>query len=370
MKRFNVVLTGLFAAALAVSCNQASIRGTLQGAMADDQVAVGRLEGATVQMLDTVRTDKDGRYACKVEVEKGQPAFIYLYHNGNRIASLLLSKGEQVTVVSDSLGSWTVEGSEESARLQQVEQEFSDFLKKMDAAYDASDRAALAKTYVDYYRSRVRYLMENTKSLTSIPVLYQKINDHFPVFGQATDALHFRTVYDSLMTVYPESKYVKALGQEATSRMNVLELNAKISQAQVTAYPELDLPSIDGTRKKLSETTGKVLMLYFWVASDPMQKMFNREVMLPVYKDYHDKGFEIYSVSLDTDKGVWASAVRDQDLPWINVCDGLGSASPAASLYNVYRNLPVSFLIVDGELNEVELKGEKDLRSFLAKTLK
>ena len=103
---------------------------------------------------------------------------------------------------------------------------------RLDAAYDASDRAALAKTYVDYYRSRVRYLMENTKSLTSIPVLYQKINDHFPVFGQATDALHFRTVYDSLMTVYPESKYVKALGQEATSRMNVLELNAKISQAQ------------------------------------------------------------------------------------------------------------------------------------------
>ncbi len=368
MKNYSFAL--LLAAALlsAAACDRAVIRGTVQGAP-DSEVAIGRLDGSQVVMSDTVRTDASGRYTCKIKVEKGQPEFVYVYHDGAKIASLLLSNGEKVDVVSDSTGRWTVEGSEESANLLQVETEFADFLSDMAAAADASDRAALSKCYVDYYRSRLKYISEHPKSLTVIPVLYQAINENFPVFNDKTDAFRFRTAYDSLMTVYPDSKYVKALGREMTARMNVLDLEAKMQNAEVSAYPDLSLPSIDGSVKTLSETPGKVVMLYFWLASDPAQKMFNQEVMLPVYKDFHDKGFEVYAVAMDSDKTVWASAVRDQALPWINVCDGLSSSSPAATLYNVYRSLPVSFLIVDGELDEVNIQGENDLRNFLKKHL-
>ena len=90
---------------------------------------------------------------------------------------------------------------------------------------------------------------------------------------------------------------------------------------------------------------------------------------MPLYKEYHPKGLEIYSVSLDTDKGAWASAVKSQNLPWINVCDGLGAASQAAVLYNINRGLPVAYLIVDGSLAPDVIKNANDLCKAVASKL-
>ena len=120
---------------------------------------------------------------------------------------------------------------------------------------------------------------------------------------------------------------------------------------------------------KLSEVASKAVLVYFWQAADAAQKMFNQDVLMPLYKEYHPKGLEIYSVSLDTDKGVWASAVKSQNLPWINVCDGLGAASQAAVLYNISRGLPVAYLIVDGDLAPDVIKNANDLRKAVASKL-
>jgi hypothetical protein len=72
-------------------------------------------------------------------------------------------------------------------------------------------RNQLGKVYIDYYRSRVLYIMQNSRSLTVVPVLFQSLTETLPVFGQATDAIHFNNAADTLETVYPDSKYVKAL---------------------------------------------------------------------------------------------------------------------------------------------------------------
>ncbi len=131
----------------------------------------------------------------------------------------------------------------------------------------------------------------------------------------------------------------------------------------------MDLPSVDGTKVKLSEVNSKAVLVYFWQAADAAQKMFNQDVLMPLYKEYHPKGLEIYSVSLDTDKGAWASAVKSQNLPWINVCDGLGAASQAAVLYNISRGLPAAYLIVDGTLAPDIIKNANDLRKAVASKL-
>ena len=114
----------------------------------------------------------------------------------------------------------------------------------------------------------------------------------------------------------------------------------------------------------------KMIIVYFWQAADASQKMFNQDVLLPLYKTYHPKGLEIYSVSLDADKGVWASAVKSQNLPWVNVCDGLGAASPVVGLYNISRGLPVAYVIEDGILAPQTVSSEKELRSLLSSKLK
>lgn len=362
----------LLAAAVLVAASSCSdkvqVKGMLAGAP-DTQVVVKQLSGSTLVTLDTLKTDASGAYSCKIDVLKGQPQFVYLFNGDTKIASLLLQKGDKVKVASDTLGKYSVEGSEESEKLRQVEEDFAAFMDRFTADAAAGDNAAASKDYIDYYRSRTRYIMENSKSLTAIPVLYQKINDGFPVFSQATDAILFQNVHDSLMTVYPESKYLEALKKEAEKRFNIFNLSQRVQNARESSYPDLNLPSVDGTKVKLSEVASKAVLVYFWQAADAAQKMFNQDVLMPLYKEYHPKGLEIYSVSLDTDKGVWASAVKSQNLPWINVCDGLGAASQAAVLYNISRGLPVAYLIVDGNLAPDVIKNANDLRKAVASKL-
>jgi len=348
----------------------------------EDKIVVKVLSSGKYNVLDTVKTDKNGAFKYMADVKKGQPEFIYLFHGDTRIASLLLQNGENAVVKADTLGNYSVTGSSETEKLMEVERdeaEFSNKFASMSArlydldpnSQEAQDvRRDMTKQYISYYRSRVQYVMKNSKSLTVIPVLNQVVGDNLPVFGQATDAIHFRNCYDSLMTVYPDSRYVKALGDESKRRQNLLELNAKISTADEQAYVNLELPDNKGQKVKLSDVDSKVVMIYFWATETSGQNLFNFDTLKPIYDEYHSKGFEIYAVSLDTDKTLWATTIRNQKLDWINVCDGLGAASPSVSLYNI-ASVPTAYFLVDGSMaHDTSVTDGPSLRRFLQSTLR
>lgn len=370
-----------FIAAVLVSCaGKASVKCTVKDAPESD-IVVKLLNINQYEILDTVRTDASGRFSYKVDVAKAQPEFIYLFYDDTKIASLLLKRGDTVTVEADTLGTFTVSGSEESEKLRQVEQDLADFSGKflalsqrLEAAVPGSEEAAtlqreLAKVYVDYYRGRLKYVMSNPYSMTTIPVLFQTVGVNFPVFGQQTDAIHFDNVCDSLETLYPESRYVMALRQEADRRYRMLELSAKLQSAEEVDYLDIDMPDVNGVKRKLSDVDARVILLHFWAPDQAAQKMFNNDVLKPVYADFAGKGLEIYQVAISTDKAGWARVVKEQGLGWINVCDGLGTASPAVSAYNI-SSLPVSFILADGELQQDRITGEASLRRALTRLLK
>ena len=147
-------------------------------------------------------------------------------------------------------------------------------------------------------------------------------------------------------------------------------MDNRLRNAAEVNYIDIAMPDVKGNTVKLSEVEGKVVMVYFWASENAEQKMFNLDVVKPVYADYKDKGFEIYAVSLDTDKAKWATTVRNQELDWINVCDGRGSASPVVTTYNV-QSIPSLFFLVDGDLvSSTGVRNEATLRSFLAAHLR
>lgn len=368
------------AAVSAASCGKtARIDGQVQDLQGGD-VVVKLLDVNTYNVLDTVSVDASGRFSYRFRPEKGQPDFVYIFHNDTRIASLLLQQGDKVHINADTLGNYTVEGSPESIKLAGVEKDFADFtsgftalaerLDGLDAASEeaASVRRAMGKAYTDYYRSRVKYIMENSRSLTVVPVLYQTVGA-LPVFGQETDAIHFRNICDSLKSVYPDSKYVAALETEAKRRTDLLALKARIESAPQMDYPDLELPDVHSEKVKLSEVDAKVIMVHFWTSSNAAQKMFNLDVLKPIYKEFHSRGLEIYQVALDVDKALWARTVRDQGLEWINVCDGLGGNSPAVLMYNIGA-LPATFIISDGELVDGKGVDLASLRKLLSGLLR
>jgi hypothetical protein len=189
------------AAVLAVSCGRSAKIDAVVSGLPSSDVVVKLLNVNKFEVLDTVATDAAGKLSYKVAVEKGQPEFVYLFHNDVKIASMILQCGDKVSVEADTLGNFTVKGSEESLKLAQVEKNYAEALMNLtnlsDYAMTAQGadleaaRKKIGQEYVNYYRNSVKYVMENSKSLTVVPVFFQNFGSDLPVFSQSTDALHF-----------------------------------------------------------------------------------------------------------------------------------------------------------------------------------
>ena len=375
----NQVLLLLTAAAMAACTGSAGIMAEIKDA-GESEIVLRQQNINKFDILDTVRTDAAGRFRYKVKLEKGNPDFIYIYRNDRKLASLLLQSGDKVHVVADTAGNYSVEGSAESEKLRLVEKDYADFSAKMDslanelsevgndAAREAELSSEMAGCYTGYYRKCVKYVMSNSRSLTVVPVFYQTVAGSFYVFSQDTDALHFANVADSLALAYPDSKYVKALEQEAASRRKQLELRVRLQTAEEIGYPQLELPDVHGKKVKISDLDAKAVLLYFWSPDNALQKMANLDVLKKIYSDYKGKGLEIYQVAIAVDKPAWERIVTAQGLGWTNVCDGLGENSPVIGQYNLNR-LPAYFLIVDGQLSDRAISDEKTLRKALDQIL-
>ena len=77
-----------------------------------------------------------------------------------------------------------------------------------------------------------------------------------------------------------------------------------------------------------------------------------------VSDEFRKKGFEIYGVSFDEDRGDWLGAVEQNDMNWLHVSEVKGFDNQAAKDYAI-QGIPSNFLI-DGQGTIVarNLRGE------------
>ncbi len=321
------------------------------------EIVLSKLNVNAISVVDTLTLDANGGVKCNVAVAEDAPDFYYLSYNRKRIASLLLKGGDNVKVSVDTLGgNLNIEGSEESVLLAASEKKMYDFSVKFDSlsnvllnAIEAKDKKAeeklqyeLGNLFIKYKRGAVVDIMKNPFSLVNVSILYQQLNPNLPIFGDLNDVAYFQRGYDSLVTVYPNSVYVKSLSDELNKRYGIMAMNNKIKEAGELAYPEISLPDTKGQEQKLSALAGKPFILVFWTTANAEQKMFNHELK-ELYAKYSPKGLQIYQVAVDVDKAMWATVVKEQELPWVNVCDGLGTASLALNTYNISK-VPTLFV--------------------------
>ena len=368
MKSFRIIAAAVLALALsACQGGKAGLDCTVKDAPSQ-KLVISRLNGTITEVLDTVKTDAAGHFTYKLKVQEGNPEFFYVYRNGVRLASVLLEKGENVVVEADTLGNYEVSGSAGSILLKEGDDNFRTFVNNLYALSAAgAEPKEIAKEYIRHYREAVKFVLLNNKSLAVIPVLYENIGGSTATFSGLNDALIFRDVCDSLKTVYPDSRYVKALDKEAARRINLFEMSNRLNSAEERAYPTLSMPSIDGTMADIDSLGSKVTLLYYWDDSDATHKMFNQDVLKPLYEKYHPRGLEIFAISVNSDKVAWAQTVKAQELPWINVNDGLGTASGSLYAFNV-QSIPAMVLLSDAGTEPVS--GERQLRAKLDKALR
>jgi peroxiredoxin len=185
------------------------------------------------------------------------------------------------------------------------------------------------------------YLLANKNDLAVLMFI-----DLFP--REQNQQLH-QEVIKALYEKYPTHSIV--------AERHKVEASPITSTAIGAMAPELAFENPEGKILKLSDLKGKVVLLDFWAAWCRPCRQENPNVVI-AYKKFHDKGFEVFSVSLDRDKASWVKAIKDDGLIWPNHVSDLGYwQSQAAKIYGI-SSIPATFLIgKDGRILAKNLRG-------------
>jgi thiol-disulfide isomerase/thioredoxin len=372
----------LLAAAALCACQgkKATIQGEV-AAYANKMVVLESVYSTGGMVADTVTTNDAGRFTLKVEIP-GDEATFYNLHCGERTIPLILAPGDKVAVNSlpGLIDGYSVSGSEESTLVKEIKNIMAFGVAKLDSLatlYNKTTAKALREsiskeytaTYLDIKRKQIEFIVTNSGSLAAIYALNQRLPGDEVLFNGETDIVYFRLVADAVEKNYPKSTYLASLKEAIQYYDNQRELADKINEAMATpaGFPELELPDMTGKKQSLTQIQqGKVVLVDFWSILEEGAQ-FRQAELKEIYEKYHDKGFEIYQVAVDTAQPEWIQTLQMQKLPWISVCDFKGSASPAVMLYGV-TTIPTNYLLnKEGDIVAIGAYGdnlEKELKNL------
>lgn len=168
--------------------------------------------------------------------------------------------------------------------------------------------------------------------------------------------IRLKRVEQSLMDRFPKSAYVEQLGYQIYQIEQKFEEHQLFNSGTMEA-PEIELPKLNGDIMKLSDLRGQYVLVDFWASWCGPCRRENPNVVR-LYNKYKNKGFTIFSVSLDEDAAAWQEAIVKDRLSWPNhVSDLKGWEAPVIQDYG-FSGIPFTVLLnKEGKYIGVNLRG-------------
>jgi len=347
------------------SADEVSIQGTLAD-LPRTKLYIYQILPSSKPLIDSVNTDASGNFKISFPVKKA--GYYTLQQNAANEITLVVSPGEEIKITGkgNSLqDNYTVDGSKESKlyyeynkftmfNLNRVDSlsrifaesrsnpDFIEVKRQLDSAY--------LEIFDDQKNKVVSFVNNHPGSLASLLAISNNFGPN-PLISEHTHPELFLKLDSTLFHAYPENSLVN------TFHLRILEFKAEMADAREhnkilkpgMPAPEISLRNSAGKVILLSSLQGKLTLVYFWSSWNALSRQTNMN-MASIYTRYHERGFEIYAISIDSDADLWKKSFMLDKAYWIQVNDPDGLESEYSKTYAV-KAIPYMILIgKDGKI--------------------
>ncbi|MBL7766801.1 MAG: AhpC/TSA family protein [Chitinophagaceae bacterium] len=324
---------------------------TVMGTVTDTTKGVLLVKNLTKPSPDTVKI-VDGKFTYTTELNEPTPMVLSDFENryqlffGEPNSTLKITLKRKEMMVTMLEGSAAHEIFRKLIISQDAPQQFAQKLqeeyKKPGANVDSLN-AQMNYVNGEMRKNFFTFLKENGSSEVCAFVVYSSLMNDKGMNVKIAD-----TMYGFLSGKAKTCFYGQELGK-LLSKLRAVEVGYMA--------PDFTLPDSSGKKKiALSSFKGKYVLVDFWASwCGPCKGEI--PFLKKAYEAFHDKGFEILSVSLDSKGDAWKAALKQFQMPWTHVSDVKGFNSIVNELYHV-PSIPKTLLLdKTGKIIATDLRG-------------
>lgn len=290
-------------------------------------------------VIDTLKVNKRGKFNAVYFLE---PAIYNLIINDTKTVQLAIDKGQNIDISGENVDNLNINGSLDTKLLTAYEtfrkesldrlvNFVRDSIKKLKTTtIEEIEIADLRELEVENYKRHLNELVQFVK---------EKMGTSIAVYATSprwnSENLPFlKELVTRFENVHPKIE----ITQKLKNQIQLLEKTAVGSP--ITG---IKMPNQFGEIVELDSIKGTYTLVDFWASWCPPCRI--ESVLLNnLYKEFNSKGFEIYGISLDSNKERWLKALEMDHRIWTNVSTLEGFKTPISIEYGISA-LPTNFII-------------------------
>jgi len=333
------------------------ISGTIKNPIEQGDIILEKFEVGEVIPISTVKADADGKFEITTDLTEAGFYRINVY--GQQMETLILDK-DDLTVVADGQGGReiTVTGSDDMENMAELNVFMTGIgakIQNFNQRFMAAQKAGNQPLMRDLGEEGMKLEKEKNDNLKRMAWDFDNSLVSLLITDFIQDKSEHMGFLDSLSV-----KLQKELPNSSHVAMFVSNLDMfRPAVAIGEIAPNITMDTPEGGSMSLTDLRGKYVLLDFWAAWCRPCRAENPNVV-NMYSKYNDKGFEVFSVSLDRTKDAWVKAIEQDGLVWpSHVSDLKYFQSEAAMSYKV-NAIPFALLLdPEGRVIGKNLRGRQ-----------